>query len=233
MSGHFWELPESNEVGCRTRICGSSRCSRHSGAVRHSRAPVCLVRPGFFLILANFWVFKQEAKCSKERNGICFNHLSIVSHLGAICVEYVLIRSTRAMPNLFQNIVHHYKLSFALGIFCVLCVSSLSTSMPLSADDAPPPRRIIAFICMNPDCQRSFSNLYGYDQHRTHARNADTLCASLTMRREIIATRRAGVTTSVVKEIAPKGAHHTIAHDWKDAGTRLDRFDTHKKIRSS
>jgi len=80
---------------------------------------------------------------------------------------------------------------------------------------------------MNPDCQRSFSNLYGYDQHRTHARNADTLCASLTMRREIIATRRAGVTTSVVKEIAPKGAHHTIAHDWKDAGTR---FDSRKKL---
>ena len=47
------------------------------------------------------------------------------------------------------------------------------------------------------------------------------------MRREIIATRRAGVTTSVVKEIAPKGAHHTIAHDWKDAGTR---FDSHKKL---
>ena len=32
----------------------------------------------------------------------------------------------------------------------------------------------------------------------------NTLCASITMRREIIATRRAGVTTSVVKEIAPK-----------------------------
>ena len=48
---------------------------------------------------------------------------------------------------------------------------------------------------MNPRCNRSFSNLKSYDQHRVHARNAFTLCASLTMRREIIATRRAGVNT--------------------------------------
>ena len=50
------------------------------------------------------------------------------------------------------------------------------------------------------------------------------------MRREIIATRRAGVTTSVVTEIAPKGVHRMLAHDWQDGHTR---FDTHKKIRSS
>ena len=124
------------------------------------------------------------------------------------------------MPNSFQNRVHHYKISFALlGIFCALCVSSLSTSMSLSAGNAQPPRRIIAFICMNPNCKRSFSNLFGYDQHRTHARNANTLCASLTMRREIIATRRAGVTTSVVTEIAPKGVHRMLARNKKDGST--------------
>jgi hypothetical protein len=42
--------------------------------------------------------------------------------------------------------------------------------------------------------------------HRTHARNdAGALCASLTMRREIGATRRAGATTSMIKMIPPKG----------------------------
>ncbi len=74
----------------------------------------------------------------------------------------------------------------------VLWASSLSTPMQLSSDNPPPPRRIIAYVCMNPKCKPSFSNLYAYDQHRTHARNANTLCASLTMRREIIATKRAG-----------------------------------------
>ena len=50
------------------------------------------------------------------------------------------------------------------------------------------------------------------------------------MRREIVATRRAGVTTSVVTEIALKGVHRMLAHDWQDGRTRLD---THKQIRSS
>jgi hypothetical protein len=36
------------------------------------------------------------------------------------------------------------------------------------------------------------------------------LCASLTMRREIVATRRAGLTTAVIKRIPSKGKH---AHD--------------------
>ena len=71
-------------------------------------------------------------------------------------------------------------------------------------DNEPPPQRILAYVCMNKDCQQSFTNLYAYDQHRYHARNVNSLCANITMRREIIATRRAGVTTSVVKEIAPK-----------------------------
>ena len=83
--------------------------------------------------------------------------------------------------------------------------------MQLSSDHAPPSRRIIAYVCMNPKCAQSFSNLHAYDRHRTHASNANTLCASLTMRREIVATRRAGVTTSVVTEIVPRGVHHMVA----------------------
>jgi hypothetical protein len=49
------------------------------------------------------------------------------------------------------------------------------------------------------------------------------------MRREIIATRRAGVTTSVVTEIALKGVHRMLAHDWQDGSTST----LTKKIRSS
>ena len=76
--------------------------------------------------------------------------------------------------------------------------------------------------------------MFGYDQHGTHARNANTLCASLTMRREIIATRRAGVTTAVVTETPPKGVHHMLAHDRKDVGlhwgTRFNISTTTNKL---
>ena len=102
------------------------------------------------------------------------------------------------MPTSF----HRYKFSFALIVsFCFVLLS-----MSLSADNAAPPlQRIIASVFLNPKCNQSFTNLYGYDQHQTHARNQNKLCASLTMRREIVATRRAGVATSVLKEVAPKG----------------------------
>ena len=39
------------------------------------------------------------------------------------------------------------------------------------------------------------------------------------MRSEIVATRRAGVTTSVVTEIALKGVHRMLAHDWQEGST--------------
>ncbi len=69
---------------------------------------------------------------------------------------------------------------------------------------------------MNQKCLQSFSNLFGYDQHHTHATNVNTLCANLTMRREIVVTRRAGVTTSVITRITPsKGEHRLIAHELK------------------
>ena len=170
----------------------------------------------FFLILpncSNKKLFKSIKFKTRQRQF----HSSIASHLGAISVGDVVILSARAMPDLFQSRVppSSHNISVALGILCVLCqcVTFLSTLMQLGADNAPPPRRIIAYVCMNPKCEQSFTNLYAYDQHRTHARNANTLCASLTMRREIVATRRAGVTTSVVKEIAPRGVHHMVAHE--------------------
>ena len=143
-----------------------------------------------------------------------------------------LIRTARAMPDYFQNRVHRFNdnISFVLGILCFLCVFSLSTPMQLSSDHAPPPRRIIAYVCMNPKCAQSFNNLHAYDRHRTHASNANTLCASLTMRREIVATRRAGVTTSVVTEIAPRGVHHMVAHaqyQWNMRSARTKKKKHH------
>ena len=48
------------------------------------------------------------------------------------------------------------------------------------------------------------SKMHSYDVHRYHVRNVGTLCASLTIRREIVATnatRLAGLTISVIKRI--------------------------------
>ena len=113
------------------------------------------------------------------------------------------------MPGSFQNCDHRYRSSFALRIFCV---SVLNMSMALSAEHAPTPHRIIAYECLNPKCAKSFSNMHSYDVHRYHARNVGTLCASLTMRREIVAMRRAGLTTSVIKRIPPKGKQGACIH---------------------
>ena len=80
-------------------------------------------------------------------------------------------------------------------------------TQPGSAEHAQPPR-IIAYKWIKPRCPQSFSNIMAqpsYNVHRYHARNVGTLCASLTMRRGIVATRRAGLTTAVIKRIPPKG----------------------------
>ena len=106
------------------------------------------------------------------------------------------------MPNSFQS---QYSFSFALIIFCISFLNMSTSQHVHSADNVAPPQRIVAYVCMNPKCEKLFTNLFSYDQHRYHARNVGTLCASLTMRREIVATRRAGVTTSVIKRIPPKG----------------------------
>ena len=112
------------------------------------------------------------------------------------------------MPSSLQNCDHQYRSSFkfALRIFCASFLY-MSMALSLSAENAPQHRRIIAYECMNPKCEQSFTNMHSYDVHRYHARNVGTLCASLTMRREIIATRRAGLTTAVITRIPSKGKH--------------------------
>ena len=113
------------------------------------------------------------------------------------------------MPNSFQNRGQQYRFSFALTIFCISFLNMSTSQHAHNADNMPPPQRIVAYVCMNPKCDKLFTNLFSYDQHRYHARNVGTLCASLTMRREIVATRRAGVTTSVIKRIPHKGKQCT------------------------
>ncbi len=108
---------------------------------------------------------------------------------------------SRRMPNYFQNSDHQYRIID----FCLRWKYYMA--MALSAEHAPPPR-IIAYEWIKPRCPQSFPNIMAqpsYDVHRYHARNVGTLCASLTMRREIVATRRAGLTTAVIKRIPPKG----------------------------
>ena len=63
--------------------------------------------------------------------------------------------------------------------------------------------------------------------HRTHARNdAGTLCASLTMRREIVAMRRAGMTTSMIKMIPPKGKQCALhLHQEHDGDTPFRKIE--------
>jgi hypothetical protein len=56
-------------------------------------------------------------------------------------------------PNYFQNGNHQYPLKFALKI---VSVSFLNMAMALSAE------RITAYVCMNPRCAQSFSNLNSY-----------------------------------------------------------------------
>ncbi len=111
--------------------------------------------------------------------------------------------------------------------FCIqLCVANgskgkklhlfLLLNTSISAFNAPPSWLIIAYICMNQKGLQSFSNLFSYDQHSTNAANANTLCVNPTMRREIVATRRAGMATSIITRILPsKCEHRLIAHEGK------------------
>ncbi len=107
-----------------------------------------------------------------------------------------------------SSISNHFQLMFALKILCVLF---LNMAMALSAEHAQP-QRIIEYECMNPRCAHSFSNMHSYDVPRYHERNVGTLCASLTMRREIVATRRPGLTTTVIKQIPSKGKQCACIH---------------------
>ena len=132
------------------------------------------------------------------------------------------------MPNPFQNIVHCYKFSFALGIFCALFPSSLSMSMPPSAMRPHLDgllhsyARIHVAIDPFPICIVTISTAFMREmripREPHHAKRNS--CA-----------RRAGVTTSVVTEIALKGVHRMLAHDWQDGRTSIltKKLEVHRQ----
>jgi hypothetical protein len=109
------------------------------------------------------------------------------------------------------------------------------TSIPLSA--SPPLQLFLAvFNCIS-KCIMTFSSshLCGWNHLRvsTHARIAITLCFSLTMR---VATRHAGVTTSVVAQILPRGVHQmphgcpcTVSMRWKVCLARTKELENKGK----
>ena len=201
------KLPESNETAlCWTSDWGSSLRSTRCRSSSHAHAPFWIILsvwtgPDFFYYLLIF-KYPTKEKCSKEERQFIWSISALCYVAAQSASAMVWLCCSRTMPNSFQNRVQQYRFSFA---FTILFISFLHMSTSLSADNAPPPQRIIAYVCMNPKCDQSFTNLFSYDQHRYHSRNVGTLCASLTMRREIVATRRAGVTTSVIKRIPPKG----------------------------
>ncbi len=64
---------------------------------------------------------------------------------------------------------------------------------------APSPRRINGYQCTSPNCGKVFTNVFAYDQHHNHATRAGTLCASIMMREELTAVRRADRSSAVLK----------------------------------
>jgi hypothetical protein len=74
-------------------------------------------------------------------------------------------------------------------------VLPFSLTMDAHAFNAPPARRMIGYQCTNPHC-----GVFADDQHRNHwhATRAGTLCASIMMREELTAVRRADRSSAVL-----------------------------------
>ena len=131
----------------------------------------------------------------------------MVSRLGAIRIGDVLIlfpqEGCRIISEQRTSISNHNRLLFAQKILCVsLFEYGHGTHCKTCAAST------------NYRIRMHESKMHSYDVHRYHARNVGTLCqcASLTMRREIVATRRAGLTASVIKRIPPKGKQGACIH---------------------
>jgi hypothetical protein len=84
-------------------------------------------------------------------------------------------------------------------------VLPFSLTMDAHAFNVPPARRIIGYQCTNPHCGKVFTNVFAYDQHRNHATRAETLCASIMMREELTAVRRADRSSAVLSARPPSG----------------------------
>jgi hypothetical protein len=92
--------------------------------------------------------------------------------------------------------------------------------MDAHAFDAPPARRIIGYQCTNPHCGKLFTNVFVYDQHHNHAIRAGTLCASIKMREELTAVRRADRSSAVLSD-RPRRGNKRDARTKRDAHRRM------------
>jgi hypothetical protein len=96
--------------------------------------------------------------------------------------------------------------------------------MDAHAFNAPPALRIIRYQCTNPHCGKLFTNVFAYDQHRNHAIRAGTLCASIKMREELTAVRRAD-RSSAVLSARPRRGNERDACTKRDANRRMSSAD--------
>ena len=100
------------------------------------------------------------------------------------------------------------------------CAFSFPLTMDAHAFNAPPPWRIIGYQCTNPHCGKVFTNVFAYDQHRNHATRAGSRCASIMMREELTAVRRAD-RSSAVLSAQPCRGNERDARTKRDAHRRM------------
>ncbi len=91
--------------------------------------------------------------------------------------------------------------------FCHLnhFVLPFSLTIDAHAFNVPPARRIIGYQCTNRHCGKLLTNVFAYDQHRNHATRAGTLCASVKLRKELTAVRRADRSSAVLSARPRRG----------------------------
>ncbi len=92
--------------------------------------------------------------------------------------------------------------------------------MDAHAFNASPPRRIIGYQCTNSHFGKVFTNVFAYNQHRNHATQEGTLCASIMMREELTAVRRAD-RSSAVLSAQPRRSNERDARTKRDAHRRM------------
>ncbi len=122
-----------------------------------------------------------------------------------------------------RSLINICKISSVIIGIVLSCTFSFSLTTDAHAFNAQPPRRIIGYQCTNPHCGKAFTNVFAYDQHRNHATRAGTLCASIMMREELFAVRRADRSSAVLSARSRRGNE-------RDACTKRD---AHRRLRLS
>jgi hypothetical protein len=119
-----------------------------------------------------------------------------------------------------RSLINICNISLAIIGIVLSCPFSFSLTMDAHALNAPPPRRTIGYQCTNPHCGKVFTNVFAYDQHSNHATRAGTLCASIMMRGELTAVRRAD-RSSAVLSVRPRRGNERDARTKRYAHRRM------------